>query len=86
MTRAHGARLAAAHRRDQRELVAGAERRLVVRVLAVDGHHDGQVAGEVAQLVDRVLHARAVGKLDRELAGAGALAELREEADGYLHA
>ena len=84
MIRAHGA-LAAADGRDQRELVAGRERRVAVGVLAVHRHDHRQLRRERAQLLDRVLHARALRQLDRELRGARALAELREEADGDLH-
>ena len=60
----------------------GASTRVAVGVLAVDGHHQRQPAGEVAERVQRVAHARALGQLEttrrprlfamlRERAGAG---------------
>ncbi len=80
----------AADRRDERDLVAGADGLVGVRVLAVDGHD----ALARAQRADRrvrhrrqhVGHARRLRQLDLEPVGAGALAQAGEEADGDAHA
>ena len=56
MTRAHGAGpppLTGGISASSSPASSGAS---AVRVLAVDGHDDRQVAGQVAELVDRVLH------------------------------
>ena len=82
--RGHG--LAARHRRDERELVARAQLGVGVGVVAVDGHHERQAAGEVVEPVQRVAHARALGQVELDLAGAGALAQHREQSDGHHHA
>ena len=75
------------HRRDQRQLVAGQQRRVCGRVLAVDGHHERQPVGERRdrRVRQRVAHARALGQLERQLARARALAQHGEEADAHDH-
>ena len=78
-------RRAAADRRHERDLVAGAHRRVGRRVLAVDRHH----ALARPQLADRrachrredVGHAGAVRQLDLEPVGAGPFTQAGEEAD-----
>ena len=79
---------AAAHRRDQRQLVARVEHVLGVRVLAVHRHHERDAVGERRERLarERVAHPRAVGQLERQRIGAGALAQHREQAHGDLHA
>jgi hypothetical protein len=51
LTRPEGRRLrlASAHRRDQRELVPGAERVAGARVLAIHRHHDRHRGDELAE-------------------------------------
>ena len=54
-------------------------------VLAVDGHHERQAGGQVADGGQGVGHPRALGQLELELAAPGALAQLGEEADADEH-
>ena len=77
---------AAAHRRDERELVARRERVVGGGVLAVDGHDEREPAREVVDLGEGVGDARVVGQVELERVAAGALPENGEEADGDLHA
>ena len=82
---AHGdvrrGRRAARHGRDQRELVAGVQRLVLRRVLAVDREHERQPAGEVVDGGQRVGDPRALGQLELEPVAPGPLAQGREEAD-----
>ena len=77
---------AAAHGRHERDFVAGDDRRVGVRVLAVDGD-DALARPQLPTGVDAIAAStsatrRAVGQLDLEPVGAGSLTQAGEEADG----
>ena len=76
---------AAAHRRQQRELVAGRQPLGGRRVLAVHGEDERQVAGQVADGGQGVGDAGAVGQVELEHVAPGALAQHGEEADADAH-
>ena len=76
-----GGRRAARHGRDQRELVAGLQRLVARRVLAVDREHERQAAGQVVDGGQRVGDQGALGQLELEPVAPGPLAQGREEAD-----
>jgi hypothetical protein len=78
-------RRAAGDRRDQGELVAGAQWLVARRVLAIDGEHERQVAREVVDRRERVGDHRALGQLELECVAPRALAQGREEADVNDH-
>ena len=76
---------AAADRRQQRQLVAGAQLGAPVHELTVDGHPHRQPREQIVErraagkLAQRVADGRAVGQRGVDVLGAGALAQLREE-------
>ena len=74
-------RRAARHGRDERELVAGVQRLVLRRVLAIDGQHERQAAGQVVDGGQRIGDPRALGQLELEPVAPGPLAQGREEAD-----
>jgi hypothetical protein len=75
---------AAAHRRDQRELVVGPQHHILGGDLAVDRHHDGDALGD-RERRDRVAHGGAVGKLHLDEVAPGSLAQDGEQTHRYLH-
>ena len=76
---------AARDRRDQRHLVAAVQRSRRVRVLLVDGHHDGDAVGQGPHLLERVADDRAIGQLELHLGRSRPLSETGEKPDANLH-
>jgi hypothetical protein len=82
----------AADRRDQRELIPRDDDGTAIDVLAIEGDPHGHALDQLGQLGEppggrqRVIHGRAVGQLDRDAVGAGALAQDCEQSELDLHA
>ena len=85
-------RCAAAHRRDQRQLVLRREHRLCGGVVAIDGHPHRHPLEHLPQRLalgkraHRIGHRRAVAQLELQRAGSRALAQHREQTHVDDHA